>query len=100
MALFKVTEIINGNTVEVGGWTWGELKGKKVKIRGYEVDSNSDIFAKNKLEVLLKNKEIELRSPVSLIADSKEGDPTIMCTVVLNEIDVSQYFPELTRRTT
>jgi len=50
--------------------------------------------------VLLKDKSVELKSPSHVHRDEVVKDYTIYCSVYLNDIDISQYFPELTTPTT
>lgn len=97
MALFSVTNIINGNTIAVSGWTWkGEYSGTKVIISGYDIKNGDyDPIAKNKLEILLRDKQVELKNVIKAEKSNTSGDDTIYCSVYLNDIDISQYFPEL-----
>ena len=96
MALFKITDIIDGNTIQVEGWKWGDFRGKRVRIQGYNITGqDKQSFAKMKLETLLNGEQIELKNVVT--ADKGEsGDDLLYCSVFLNDIDISQYFPELT----
>ena len=95
MAFFTVVDIINGNTIQVQpGWVWGNSKGDLVQINGYKLSSQYDSFAKNKLITLIKGKQIELKNATVVSKDSNNIE-VIFCSVFLNEIDVSQYFPEL-----
>jgi hypothetical protein len=89
---FIVKNIVNENTIEVSpGWKWGEHKGNLVSIAGYTPPNNEQtkVFTKIKLDTLVKNKEIELKNATSAIGT------TIHCSVYLNEVDISKYFPEL-----
>lgn len=92
---FVVTNIIDGNTIEVQGWKWVDYKGRIVKIAGYNVSSQYDSFAKKKLITLLEGKEIELKKVIK--AEKRDGDnnDVIYCSVYLNDVDIAQYFPEL-----
>jgi hypothetical protein len=97
MALFTVIDIIDGNTIKVTGWEWGKYAGTKVKIHGYNIKGNDhNSFAKSKLQILLKDKQVELKNVVSAEKGAGEKDDIITCSVFLNDIDISQYFPELT----
>lgn len=97
MASFKIISIVNGNTIETEGWKWGEdYEGKLVKIAGYKIDSKEqDAFAKRKLEVLLLGKSVELRGPLEAVKGINENEDIVTASVYLNEVDISQYFPEL-----
>lgn len=100
MALFKVTNIIDGNTITVDGWKWNNYTGKSVKIVGYNVNGeNQNTFAKSKLEILLKEKSIELKNVQKAEFSIPPGNDTIYCEVFLNDINIAQYFPELTTTT-
>jgi hypothetical protein len=97
MALFNVTDIIDGNIIAVAGWQWNGYEGKKVKIAGYNIKgSETNSFAKSKLQILLKDKQVELKNVVGAEKGIAEKDDIITCSVFLNDIDISQYFPELT----
>jgi hypothetical protein len=96
MALFTVTDIIDGNTIRVSGWSWNNLEGERVRIAGFNPQGADYIaFAKNKLQTLLKDKKVELKNVISSEKGTKEKDDLITCSVYLNDIDISQYFPEL-----
>lgn len=89
MALFKVTDIINGNTIEVEGWVWKEFEGTKVVIQGYEVKEEK--FAQSILKTLILGKEVELKKVVKVDkGDEIKGD-IVYCSVFLNEVDIANY---------
>ena len=99
MALFKVTNIIDGTTIEVVGWAWGDYAGRLVKVEGYTIkDPQHEAFAKGKLNILLNDKMVELKNVIR--AEKRQGDNNdiIHCSVFLNDIDIAQYFPELTAK--
>lgn len=98
MALFKVEEIINGNTIKVlEGWKWNGYLGKIVKVEGYSVPDNdwTKTYTESKLKNLLEGKAVELKSVSKVDKDDKLNDNVIFCHVFLNEIDISTYFEEL-----
>lgn len=96
MALFKVTNIIDGCTIEVAGWAWGDYAGKVVKIQGYTIkDEKHNSFAKGKLQILLNGKMVELKNVVRAEKQSGDNSDILYCSVYLNDIDISMYFPEL-----
>jgi hypothetical protein len=88
---FKVTDIIDGNTIKVSpGWKWKEVLGDTVKVFGYRQPTTEELeFTKSKLITLIDDKIVELKNPKEI------NGPTITCSVFLNGIDISQYFPEL-----
>lgn len=92
---FKVTNIISGNVIKVESWNWRETDGTLVEIFGYRqpTPGSSETLAKSKLEVLLLNNEVELKKARD-IKDLPDGK-CIVCSVFLNDIDISEYFPEL-----
>jgi len=95
---FTVTHIIDGNTIQVTGWKWGEFRGSKVKIMGYSFNGkgvNYNLLAKNRLENLILNKEIELQNVIRAEKSILLQDDIIYCSVFFNGVDISQYFPEL-----
>jgi hypothetical protein len=50
-------------------------------------------FVINKLNTLINNSLIELKNP--LHSNEENGKKIISCSVYLNNIDISHYFPEL-----
>lgn len=94
MALFTVTHIINGNTIKVQpGWTWNNVNGDLVQIKGYNVSPAYTTLAIHRLNTLLINKQVELKNAVSTNLTINGNE--VVCSVYLNGIDISQYFPEL-----
>lgn len=95
---FRVSEIIDGQTITViPRWRWTTpsgivLRGYKVKIKGYNVlkNSHSSHYAFDKLQKLLSNKELVLKN-----AEEIEGETNIIaCNVFVENVDISNYFPE------
>jgi hypothetical protein len=92
MALFKVIEIIDGDTIRITpDWTWNNKKGNIIKIIGYSSPLERDQkFAIKKLSGLVLNRDVELKDAQIYAEESS----AILCRVYLNEVDVSKYFPE------
>jgi hypothetical protein len=96
---FKVEKILDGETIKVvPKWEWitpdgTKLIGNELKITGYKlpVTNSSHInYAIDKLSKLLINREVVLKNP-SLLKNNTEK---IACSVFVDNVDVSQYFPE------
>ena len=97
---FRVTNIIDGETIQVAGWKWQDVSGTRVKITGYTINPNDPQFgnlAKSRLTTLLSGKDVDLRNPIKIDSSDNLG-PTINCSVFLNDIDVANYFPELRQK--
>lgn len=102
MAIFKVVEIIDGDTIKVTP-RWkikrpnGEvITGDTLRIFGYvlpKAGTDDFIYAKLKLQRLLQDKEVSLKNP-SFLPTSEAKNALITCRVTLNDVDVSYYFPE------
>ena len=100
MAVFRVTEIIDGNTIRVAGWVWsaGSYQGTKVKIAGYTTSPASTEYGmllKNRLTNLLLGKDVELKNVTKADKGIVQKDDILYCSVYLNDVDISKYFPEL-----
>jgi endonuclease YncB( thermonuclease family) len=92
MAKFTVSQIIDGDTFSVrGGWKWNGNTGERVRPIGYdapELPSHSGNAAKQELERLILNKQVEL----SNVATIDRG--RLVCDVLLNGRNLADYFPE------
>lgn len=100
MALFRVTQILNGNRIKVEGWLWNGHEGTDVIIAGYNLTNsflgtnesinriNQDL-AVNRLSSLILTKEVELGRVLSI-----NEDGSITCIVYYNGVDIAKYFPE------
>ena len=90
--MFKVTDIIDGNTIEVSPqWKWNDKIGNVVKVLGYPTpDEQTTPFVKNKLSTLILNKDIDLKNPTTININNQ-----ILAYVYLNGINIASYFPEL-----
>lgn len=96
---FKFEKVIDGQRIEVSPkWSINtdentKITGNELTIIGYKIPENSDIhsnYAISKLNILLKNKELILKNPKILSTDPAK----IACSVFVDNIDVSNYFPE------
>ncbi|MFI5171930.1 MAG: hypothetical protein ACHQFW_06040 [Chitinophagales bacterium] len=96
MAIFFVTEIIDGKTIRVNkNWNWDSKVGNLVKISGYRTPNIEAMkLTKTKLERLIKGKLIKLKN-ATMVRKTVAGENAIFAHVFLDEIDISQYFPEL-----
>lgn len=90
MALFRVTSVIDSNTIKVDGWNWNNKEGNLVKIRGYKPPVGQGQYLKNRLSSLVLNNHVELVN-ARFVYDK---DDIIICDVYLNGVNVAQYFPE------
>lgn len=94
---FRIVKVIDGETIQVKpNWEWTTPNGKRLvgdtlKISGYTIQSDKHKnYAINKLLMLLADKELVLKNPKIL----SNNDTEIACSVFVNDIDVSYYFPE------
>ena len=92
MALFKVTGIIDADTIRVSpNWVFQEKKGDIIKIVGYRTPSeSSQIFATTRLKSLIYDKDVELKNAQFFNPDSQ----ALYCRVFLNGVDISKYFSD------
>jgi len=100
MADFKVIDIINGDILKLSpGWTWKlsddkTINGETIKISGIHLpirESYEYSFTVEKLKKLLLNKTITIKNPIAL---SETDGVLIAGRIVLNDVDVADYFPE------
>jgi len=110
MALFKVEEIINGNTIRINpSWKQGNRTGNKVIIRGYSLMFSPKITKKfteesqiklakdvatQRLKTLLIDKYVQLKLGINETSDCFNEDESIKCRVYLNDVEISFYFPD------
>ena len=107
MIEFKVIEIIDADTIKVDpGWklttpnSTNPSTGNEVRIAGYRsVLRGSSEYSEtvSKLNFLLKNQKVTLRQ-AALINDAEIAYNLISARVFLNEVDITEYFPELKLR--
>ncbi|KRB55909.1 hypothetical protein [Flavobacterium sp. Root186] len=100
MAAFKILQIVDGETIKVAPkWSLTtqdgtKLIGETLKIRGYNLSNSSNKnYAVDKLNKLLTNKELILKNP-QVIDRSNITDAKIICNVFVDDVDISNYFPE------
>jgi len=70
-------------------WKWIDIYGDLVKIEGIDINFEARAFTIDKLKTILLLQSVELKNPKQV------EDQIIYCSVFLNEIDISIYFPEL-----
>jgi len=89
---FKVIEVTDGDTfVVTPNWKWNGETGNAVRPVGYDTPEQGEPGfdeAKEKLEHLIIDEEIELVNPIKLSFDR------LLCTVLFNGKDLADYFPE------
>jgi hypothetical protein len=92
MASFKVTKIIDGDTIRVSpNWVFQNAKGDIIKIRGYRTPLEQEQpFIIKRLKNLLINNFVELNNPSMFNEDSE----ALMCNVIFNGVNIAKYFPE------
>lgn len=92
MATFTVSQIIDGDTfIVLNGWQWNDNAGDRVRPTGYdapELPSLAGYKAKQKLERLILNKEVELGN----VATIDRG--RLVCDVFFNGHNLADYFPD------
>jgi hypothetical protein len=88
---FRVLEIINSTTIRISpNWKWVDVSGYVVQIVGYTKPHHEiEDFIQTKLIALIHDKEIELKKPIEI------NNGEIRCSVYLNQVDITVYFPEL-----
>ncbi|MGY3212497.1 hypothetical protein [Mucilaginibacter sp. HD30] len=89
--VFRVLEIIDSTTIRITpNWKWVEVSGGVVQIVGYsQPDNEIEDFVQVKLNMLIHDKYIELKKPIEI------NDGVLRCSVYLNHVDITEYFPEL-----
>ena len=94
MSEFKVTSIIDEITIKTSGWKFKEREGIYVEIRGLHKynDHTYKIVAKNRLDNLLLNNHIQLVNAEFVTPGNYDK---IRCNVLLDGINVSDYFKDL-----
>lgn len=91
MALFLVTQIIDGDTFEVNpGWKWQQQTGVRIRPTGYdapELGSLSGALVKNQLARMILGKQVELGSAYKI------DRGRLVCDVFFNGKKLEEYFP-------
>lgn len=112
--IFKVKEVVNGNTIVVTpDWRIGRYSGDKVVVIGYvpefkELPVKSEVpdegwrqfadeYAKLRLERLLMERLVVLKTPQYAIADCIDTSGKGYFNVFLNAVDISYYFHDYKR---
>ena len=98
MSNFKVTKIIDADTIQVQpSWAFVDDNGAEItsnEVAVFGIDKMvSDEYAKHILQVLLINKEVQLVNP-AIRGVNKVGKPKLVCTVLIDNTDISYYFSE------
>ncbi len=92
MTTFKVTKIIDGDTFEVSpNWKLNNQTGSVVRANGYDTpeEGKPDYqTAKDKLENLILNKEVELNDPIRITYGR------LLCDVYYKGKNIADYFTE------
>ena len=92
MSLFTVTQVVDGDTFAVGGWTWSQHSGTYVRPLGYNTPEKGEPgyeAAKNKLKTLIEGKTVDIYKAVSIDTYGR-----LLAHVSVNGIDLANYFPE------
>ncbi|WP_447602894.1 thermonuclease family protein [Nitrospira sp. Nam80] len=91
MALFTVTQIIDGDTFEVNpDWKWQQQTGDRVRPTGYdapEMNTLAGRMANDKLATLIIGKQVQL-GPAYKIDTGR-----LVCDVYFNGKKLEEYFP-------
>lgn len=90
--LFIVTKIFDGDTFEINPkWNWNDDTGKVIGLKGY----NSPVLgqsgykeAKERLEQLILNKQVDLRNPVNL------STGRLLCNVYIDGKPLEEYLED------
>ena len=99
MSDFKVTSILDGNTIKVAPmWEMdlknADIKGDRIFIRGLEGLENNPIV-KSRLEKILLNTTEEITFDAPELIDSTDHDNAIVsCSVYLAQTNIVYYFSE------
>lgn len=100
MTPFKVIQIIDGDTIKViPNFQWTDPNGQNItgdtlRILGYILPHKQTYgygYAKQKLEKLLLNKTVVLTNAQII---NETGINQTACNVLVDNVDVSNYFPE------
>ncbi len=104
--MYKVIEILNGNTILVQPyWEFENKKGCMVIVNGYDLKHLAKTMqgeelalwatvAKNRLTHLLLGNKVKLVNPTKGVIATNAMSNTIACAVWLNDVDISNYFPD------
>lgn len=101
MTEFKVIEIVDVDVIRLSpDWkvvaNGVKISGQTIKILDYTASTKEEFEAEytmEKLKILLLNKNVVLKNPV-LMPDDEHTKAKISCKVLLNDINIANYFPE------
>lgn len=89
---FKVTRIIDGDTFEVSpNWKWNNQTGNAVRASGYDTPEEGQPryqAAKEKLENLILDEEVELKNPIRITY------ARLLCDVYYKGSNLADHFSE------
>ena len=89
---FEVTRVIDGDTFEMSSnWKWNDQTGRVVRVNGYDTPEEREPgyqAAKDKLEDLILNKDVELKNPIRITYGR------LLCDVYYNGKNIADYFLE------
>ena len=89
---FTVIEVIDGDTFEVSpNWKWNDQTGSMVRADGYNTPEEGEPgyqTAKEKLNNLILNKQVELKNPIRITYGR------LLCSVYYDGKNLAAYFPE------
>ncbi len=87
--LFIVTKIFDGDTFEINPeWNWNDDTGKVIGLKSYDspvIGQAGYKEAKERLEQLILNKQVDLRNPVNL------STGRLLCDVFVDGEDVRKH---------
>jgi endonuclease YncB( thermonuclease family) len=90
--VFKVTEIVDGDTFKIDpGWKWNGKTGNTIRPLGYDTPEKGEPEfneTTEKLKQLLLNQEVELKNPIKLSYDR------LLCDVYFKNKNLADFFPE------
>jgi len=91
MVLFRVVNVVDGDTFDVASWTWEGQTGCRVRPTGYdapELPSSAGQAAKRKLTELVLGREVELRQAYRV------DRGRLVCDVYFNGVYLAHYFSD------
>jgi endonuclease YncB( thermonuclease family) len=91
MALFRVVNVVDGDTFDVASWQWEGQTGTRVRPTGYdapELPLPPGQTAKRKLTDLILGKDVELREAYRV------DRGRLVCDVYFNGVYLAHYFSD------
>ncbi len=101
IAMFKLVEPISGNAIRITpAWNWNGVSGEIVKINGIDIHSTlpdqikaiREEILKQRLVSLFQTFEFKLTNPLRV--ELFENKNAIKCDILLNGVNIANYFPE------